>query len=88
MSRRTATHNASRKEIAFNIDAFFTPSTLATRWHRHTESVRRMLRRRQLPSVVLGRQRLIPREAVLEYERAGFIAQCDETVPTNGGQAQ
>lgn len=88
MSRRTATDNAARKEIAFNSDAFFTPSTLATRWHRHTESVRRMLRRRQLPCVVLGRQRLIPREAVLAFEQAGFITQCETPGATSGGQAQ
>ena len=73
MSRRATKHTGAQNEVAFNSDAFFTPSTLANRWHRHTETVRRMLRRRQLPSVVLGRQRLIPRAAVLAAEEAGAV---------------
>lgn len=85
MWTRAVKNSGPLDEVAFNSDAFFTPSTLANRWHRHTETVRRMLRRRQLPSVVLGRQRLIPREAVLEFERAGFIAQGEQAGPTNGG---
>lgn len=71
-----------------NDDAFFTPATLSRRWHKNIETVRRVLRRRQLPSILIGRQRLIPREAVLAFEQAGFIAQCETPGTTNGGPVQ
>ena len=71
-------------EVAFNSDAFFTPSTLASRWHRHTESVRRLLRRRSLPSIIIGRQRLIPRAAVLAFEANGLIL-ASTVAAENGG---
>ena len=73
MSRRAAKLNGAREAVVFNDDAFFTPSTLAQRWHQHTETVRRMLRRRQLESVVIGRRRLIPARAVLAAEEAGAV---------------
>jgi len=41
-----------------------------------------------LSSIIIGRQRLIPREAVLVFEQAGLIAQCETPGATNGGDVQ
>ena len=88
MSRRAAKLNGAREAIVINDDPFFTPATLSRRWHKNIETVRRLLRRRLLASVIIGRQRLIPREAVLAFEQAGFIPQCETPGATNGGPVQ
>ena len=54
-------------------EKFYTPALLAERWHMHPESIRRLLRAKRLRSVLISRRRLVPVEAVLEYERAGEI---------------
>ena len=46
-----------RRKIATDGRLFLTPAQIAARWGYHEESVRRMLRRRQLGSVLLGRRR-------------------------------
>ncbi len=87
MSRIAAKLIGARKEIVFNDDAFFTPATLANRWNRkNSESVRRLLRRRQLPSIIIGRQRLIPREAVLAFEASGLISASSVDAKDGGGK--
>jgi len=48
------------------IPKFLTPRQIAQRWCWHTESVRRMIRRREILSIVIGRRRLVP---VVEIER-------------------
>ena len=70
-----------------NDDAFFTPTSLAKRWNRKSsESVRRLLRQRKLESIIIGRQRLIPREAVLAFEASGLISASTVAVKKGGGQ--
>ena len=38
---------------------FFTPDQIGGRWGWHTESIRRLLRKGQIESVILGRRRLV-----------------------------
>lgn len=83
MRRIAARHKTARKKPAQTNDAFFTPTTLSLVLHMHPESVRRMLRRRQLPSVIIGRRRLIPRDAVLAFVASGLISA--STVAANDG---
>ncbi|MGO8928454.1 MAG: helix-turn-helix domain-containing protein [Limisphaerales bacterium] len=50
---------------------FFTAKQLAERWHLHPVSVLRMLRCGTLPCVWVGRRKLVPVNAVEEYEKGG-----------------
>jgi excisionase family DNA binding protein len=52
---------------------FFTPKRTAARWHWHTESVRRKIRRGEIGSVAIGRRRLIPFSEIERVEREGFV---------------
>lgn len=51
---------------------FLTPAELGARWSQHEETIRRKLRRSELPSIVIGRRRLIPIEAVENVEKGGL----------------
>ncbi len=53
---------------------FVTPGQLADRWGWHPESIRRLLRKGKIESVVLSRRRLIPIGAVERIEAEGHIA--------------
>jgi hypothetical protein len=52
---------------------FYTPAHLACRYHRHVESIRRMLRQGKLKSLVLGRRRLVPLGEVVRIESEGTL---------------
>ena len=86
MSRRAAKPDGAREAVVFNDDAFFTPASLSRRWHKNIETVRRLLRRRQLASIIIGRQRLIPREAVLAFEASGLILASTVATENGGGR--
>jgi len=47
---------------------FLTPAELARRWRWHPESIRRLLRQERLPSLRLGRKRIIPLTDIQHYE--------------------
>ncbi len=51
-----------------NYSYYMTPTQVASRWQRHPESIRRMLRQGQLASLVIGRRRLIAEAEVLRFE--------------------
>ena len=54
-------------------EKFLSPIQLASRWHIHPETARRMLRRRQLSSVLVARHRLVPVSEVEYFEQQGLI---------------
>jgi hypothetical protein len=68
---------ASAEAHAPNEPTYLRPRQLASRWHWHTESVRRALRQRRVESVIIGRSRLIPVAAVLKLEAEGFITRAE-----------
>ena len=53
---------------------FFTPDQIGGRWGWHTESIRRLLRKGQIESVILGRRRLVPISEVERIEAEGLIS--------------
>jgi len=53
---------------------FLTPKQVAERWGWHTESVRRVLRQRQIESVIISRRRLVPIAEVERLEDEGRIS--------------
>jgi hypothetical protein len=56
-----------------------TPIQLGARWGLHPESVRRMLRRGDVLSTLIGRRRLIPRSEIDRIEADGMIPQTGVT---------
>jgi len=48
--------------------AFYKSNEVAARWHMHPETIRRMLRRKALASIIIGGRRLIPDFEVLRTE--------------------
>ena len=73
---QTAGSAAATKQKSRKTDGthFFTTSQTAARWSFHPESVRRLLRRGQIESVVIGRRRLVPVEEIERVENEGRIA--------------
>jgi hypothetical protein len=51
-----------------------TPMQLGARWGLHPESVRRMLRRGEVRSTIIGRRRLIPRTEISLIENRGLVS--------------
>ena len=64
----------ARRKQATDGTAFLTPWQVAQRWGFHPESVRRLLRRGELESVIRGRRRLIPIPEVNRVEAEGRVA--------------
>lgn len=56
--------------------AFFTPWQVAQRWGYHPESVRRLLRRGEIESVIRGRRRLVPVAELERVEAEGRVTRC------------
>lgn len=52
---------------------FLNTAELAARWQLHMESVRRLVRRRELPGMHVGRRVLVPLSAVMEYEKQNTL---------------
>lgn len=52
---------------------FLTTAELAARWHRHEETIRRMLRENRLACMIIGRRKLIPLSTILAFENAATI---------------
>lgn len=77
MRRNASTPNNGLQKPDRDGEPFFTPTTLALRWHRHPEGLRRWIRAGKIASIVIGRRRLIPREAVLAFEAAGLLPATD-----------
>jgi excisionase family DNA binding protein len=71
MSRTEAVNTLGAEQILPR--KYFTPKQVAARWHWHTESVRRMIRERRLPCVIIGRRLLVPEEELLRTESQGRI---------------
>ena len=75
---KPAASQGQRSHLVGPIDSggegFLSPSELAKRWHVHVETARRMLRRRQLSSVLVARHRLVPVSEVERFEREGLVA--------------
>jgi len=53
---------------------YLTPKLLSDRFRMHEESVRRLLRRRVLPSVIINRRRLVPLQAIEQFEKERLVA--------------
>jgi len=54
-------------------EVYLDTAELAQRWHQCVETIRRRMRKRELPSVLIGRKRLIALRDVEAIERAGHI---------------
>ena len=61
---------------------FIHTSDLAQRWGLATRTVQRLLRQGKIPSVTMGRQRLIPLDRVIQMERE----QLGESEPVEAGE--
>jgi hypothetical protein len=61
------------KNFTTDSQTFLTSAQIASRWGMHEESIRRMLRRRVMGSVLLGRRRLVPISEVELLERQGTV---------------
>ena len=59
---------------------FLRPTQLAQRWSFNPESVRRKIRRGEIASVVIGRQRLIPLDEIERIEREGTVGKSQTSV--------
>jgi hypothetical protein len=55
------------------VPKFLTPKLVAGRWYRHVETVRKDLRNGKIPSVVIGRRRLVPLAAIEKLEQEGMV---------------
>jgi hypothetical protein len=51
----------------------YPPQEVATRWHWHTESVRRAIREGRIASIVISRRRLVPESELEKIESEGRI---------------
>jgi hypothetical protein len=52
---------------------FFSPAQVAKQWGYHTGSVRRLIRRGQIESVIISRRRLIPIAEIEKVEAQGQV---------------
>jgi excisionase family DNA binding protein len=52
---------------------FLSAAEVAARWQLHVESVRRLVRRRELPGMYVARHVLVPLSAVMEYEKQNTL---------------
>jgi hypothetical protein len=52
---------------------FMSPADLAARWLWHPESARRFLRAGRLPSIIIGRRRLVSLDDVIKYEEESTV---------------
>jgi excisionase family DNA binding protein len=52
---------------------FLNTTEVAARWQLHVESVRRLVRRRELPGMHVARRVLVPLTAVMEYEKQNTL---------------
>jgi excisionase family DNA binding protein len=53
---------------------FLNTAEVAARWQLHVESVRRLVRRRELPGMHVARRVLVPLSAVMEYEKQNTLS--------------
>lgn len=56
-----------------NEATFLTTKQLAVRWNLATETIRRKIRAREIPSTLIGRRRLVAAKDVLAAEAAGRV---------------
>jgi hypothetical protein len=74
LKKRTTVEGAATNDVRVEVNkAHLRPAQLAARWGWHVESIRRALRQRRIDSIIIGRTRLIPLDAVLKVEAEGFI---------------
>jgi len=52
---------------------FLTPAQLGDRWSHHVETIRRKIRRAEIPCVIIGRRLLVPLDEIENIERAGSL---------------
>jgi hypothetical protein len=52
---------------------FLKAAEVAARWQLHVESIRRLVRQRQLPGMHVARRILVPLSAVMEYEKQNTL---------------
>lgn len=52
---------------------YLNPGQLASRWGFHPESIRRKIRRGEIPAIAIGGRLLVPVEAVIQIEDDGKI---------------
>jgi hypothetical protein len=52
---------------------FLKAAEVAARWQLHVESIRRLVRQRQLPGMHVARRILVPLSAVIDYEKQNTL---------------
>ena len=69
------TGNATKfKPRKTDCSKYFTPRQVAERWGWHVESVRRAIRQRRIPAVVISRRLLVPVADIERIEAEGRLS--------------
>jgi len=64
---------AARTLIEASDEIYLSPAQITKRWPFHVESIRRMIRRGEIASVVLGRRRLVALSELQRIEAEGRV---------------